>query len=218
MANQIKCVLFDLDGTLINTITDLGNACDYVMKKHGFQASWKEEDYKRFVGNGMRLLVDRAFKHTLSEEELNSVLSEFKEYYNKTCLDNTDAYGGIKEQLGLLKDKGLKLAVITNKAEEAAKYIIEYIFGKGIFDLIIGQRDGMPTKPDPAGLFLALDELGYKKENAVFLGDSNVDIQTAKNAGIRCIGVTWGFRSREELEKEGADEIIASPEQITEII
>ncbi len=218
MERQIKCALFDLDGTLINTITDLGNACNYVMKKHNFSAEWSEADYKRFVGNGMKKLVERAFNNTLNETELNSILKEFKDYYNKICLDNTDAYDGIKEQLSVLKERGIKLAVITNKAEEAARYIIETIFKKGVFDVIIGQREGLPVKPDPAGLFLALDELGFGIDEAVFFGDSNVDIQTAKNAKIKCVGVTWGFRSRKELENEGADNIIDSPEEISKYI
>ncbi len=214
MDNKIKCVVFDLDGTLINTLTDLQNACEYVMQKHGYQASWTENDYKRFVGNGIRKLVERVFEHSLSEEALDKYLAEFLAYYDKTKLDNTDAYDGIKEQLAALKNKGIKIAVVTNKAEPAAIGILNTIFGKGTFDLIVGQREGLPTKPDPTGTLLALDTFDCTPEEALYFGDSNVDIQTAKNAKIKAIGVTWGFRSREELEAEGADVIIDHPSQI----
>lgn len=218
MKNNIKCAVFDLDGTLINTITDLGNACNNLIAKYGFCADWSEDDYKRFVGNGNRKLVDRAFKHTLSETALDSMLNEFLEFYSEHYLDNTKPYEGIIEQLTLLKAKGMKIAVVTNKTESAAIYILEYLFGKDMFDVIVGQREGLAAKPAPDGVFLALSEMGCKKEEALYFGDSNVDMQTAKNAKITAVGVTWGFRSREELEAEGADIIIESPKEITKLI
>ena len=215
--SKVKCAVFDLDGTLINTITDLGNACNYVIKKHNFSASWSEDDYKKFVGNGMRKLVERAFDHSLSKAELEVCLKEFMEYYNKTYLDNTRPYDGIKEQLQLLKDKGIKLAVVTNKAEKAAKEIVEFLFGEGTFDVIIGQREGLPTKPDPEGVFIALKELNCTPDEAIYFGDSNVDMQTAKNANIRAVAVTWGFRSYEELAELSPYKIINNPTQIIEL-
>ena len=127
MEQQIKCAVFDLDGTLINTITDLGNACDFLIGKYGFCAHWSEDDYKRFVGNGNRKLVERAFSHSLNEETLEKYLVEFKEYYNVHMLDNTNAYDGITQQLKTLKDMGIKLCVVTNKAEPEAIEIIQMI-------------------------------------------------------------------------------------------
>ncbi len=218
MKTEIKCIIFDLDGTLINTITDLGNSCNYLIDKYSFDAKWNEEDYKRFVGNGMKKLVERAFKGTLSEDELDRRLAEYKEHYNKHYLDNTLPYNGIKEQLEILKSKGIKTAIVTNKAEESAIHIVESLFGKGTFDVIIGQRDNLPVKPAPDGVYIALEEMGFTKSDALYFGDSNVDMQTAKNSGIKAIGVTWGFRSREELEKEGADVIIDSPSEIEKLI
>ena len=218
MKTEIKCIIFDLDGTLINTITDLGNSCNYLIDKYSFDAKWNEEDYKRFVGNGMKKLVERAFKGTLSEDELDRRLAEYKEHYNKHYLDNTLPYNGIKEQLEILKSKGIKTAIVTNKAEESAIHIVESLFGKGTFDVIIGQRDNLPVKPAPDGVYIALKEMGFTKSDALYFGDSNVDMQTAKNSGIKAIGVTWGFRSREELEKEGADVIIDSPSEIEKLI
>ena len=210
-----KCAVFDLDGTLINTITDLGNACEFLIRKYGFCADWSEDDYMRFVGNGMKKLVERAFKHTLSEGLLNSRLEEFKAFYNEHYLDNTLPYDGVKEQVYALKEQGIKTAVVTNKAEDSAVYIIETLFGKGTFDVIIGQREELPVKPAPDGVFIALKEMGCTAEEALYFGDSNVDMQTAKNAGIDAVGVTWGYRSREELENEGALLIIDEPSEIS---
>lgn len=211
MNTNKHCAVFDLDGTLINTITDLGNACDYVLQKHGYAPQWTENDYKRFVGNGMRKLVERAFSHQLSEEQLNAYLAEFKAYYAKTQLDNTRPYPGIPEALAALKQKGIPIAVVTNKAEEAALAILAELFPEKPFDVIIGQRDNLPVKPAPEGVFLALQAMGFTPEDALYFGDSNVDMQTAQNAAIPAVGVTWGFRSREELEQAGASQIIDSP-------
>ncbi len=217
MDSKIKCAVFDLDGTLINTLTDLINSCEYVMKKHNFSRSWSEDNYKKFVGNGNRKLVERAFDHTLSEEELDICFNEFMEHYNKHFLDNTLPYDGIREQLDILKSKGIKIAVVTNKVEAAAVYILEYFFGKGMFDVIIGQRDGLPAKPEPDGVFLALEEMGCSAEEAIYFGDSNVDMRTAKNAKIEAVAVTWGFRSFEELFAENPEIIIDDPKYIEKL-
>lgn len=216
-STAIKCAVFDCDGTILNTITDLGNACDFLIGKYGFCAKWSEDDYKQFVGNGMKKLVERAFKHTLSESELEERLKEFKAYYNEHMLDNTRPYDGIAEQLKILKDKGIKLCVVTNKAEPEAIRIIEMLFGKGTFDIIIGQRDNMPVKPDPAGVFEALKEVGCTPEEALYFGDSNVDIKTAENAKIKAVGVTWGFRSYDELSALSPFKIIDKTEDISKM-
>ncbi len=217
MERQIKCAVFDLDGTLINTITDLKNACDNLIRKYGFCASWDESDYKRFVGNGNRKLVERAFKHTLSESQLDDRLKEFLEYYTEHSLDNTKPYDGIKEQLQILKEKGIKLAVVTNKTESAAVSILNSFFGEDMFDVIVGQRDGVPVKPAPDGVYIALKEMGCTKDEALYFGDSNVDMQTAKNAGIEAVAVTWGFRTFEELFSEHPDVIIDEPKYISKL-
>lgn len=216
-ANRIKCAVFDLDGTLINTITDLGNACEYVMKKHSFNVCWTEDDYKKFVGNGMKKLVERAFDHTLDEATLNTYLAEFLAYYNEHSLDNTAPYDGIKEQLALLREKGIKMCVVTNKAEASAISIVESLFGKGVFDVIIGQVDGRAVKPDPEGVYEALKRLDCTKDEALYFGDSNVDMLTAQNAGVEAVGVTWGFRSFEELFALSPSVIIDEPKYISKL-
>ena len=218
MEKVFKCAVFDLDGTLVNTIDDLKFACDTVLKEYGRSFEWSEADYKRFVGNGLKKLVERVFDHSLNEAELDEAFRKASALYNDIKLDHAYAYGGIKEQLEILKDKGIKLAVVTNKPDNAAKDMVYKIFGENTFDFISGAVEGTPHKPHPASTFRALEALDCKPEEAIFFGDSNVDMQTAKNAGIKAIGVLWGFRSREELEKEEPFAIIDKPEMISESV
>ncbi|MBQ9516625.1 MAG: HAD family hydrolase [Eubacterium sp.] len=214
MQSKIKCAVFDLDGTLVNTIDDLANACNFLLKKYGYDYTWNEADYKKFVGNGAKKLVERAFGGKLSPYELERMYDEFKPLYEKTMLDNAYAYDGINEQLDNLKSKGIKLCVVTNKPSKAAHGMVEHIFGKGYFDCISGVVDGKPTKPDPYSTLLALETVGCTVDEAIYFGDSNVDMQTAKNAGIEAVGVTWGFRTFEELFAEHPSVIIDKPEYI----
>ena len=218
MQTKIKCAVFDLDGTLVNTIDDLANACIVLLKKYGYNYIWNESDYKRFVGNGAKKLVERAFGGKLSADELEKIYAEFKPLYEKTMLDNAYAYDGIKEQLDILKSHGIKLCVVTNKPNKAAKGMVEHIFGKDYFDFISGVVDGKPTKPDPYSTLLALDAVDCTADEAIYFGDSNVDMQTARNAGIEAVGVTWGFRTFEELFAEHPSIIIDEPKYISKLI
>ena len=182
--SKIKCAVFDLDGTLVNTIDDLANACNILMEKYGYDAKWSIDDYKRFVGNGAKKLVARAFGNTLDENTLDERYREFKIVYDRIKLDNAHAYDGIKEQLDIIKAMGVKLCVVTNKPDVAAHGMVEHFFGKDYFDYIIGGIDGVPTKPDPTTTFKALSAVGCKPSEAIFFGDSEVDMKTAKNANI----------------------------------
>lgn len=217
MIYMIKCALFDLDGTLINTIDDLANACNLLLKKYGYDASWTTDDYKRFVGNGAKMLVARAFENSLDEDTLNARYEEFKPLYDSIKLDNAHEYDGITEQLDILKKKGIKLCVITNKPDKAAKGMVEHIFGKGYFDYVVGCVDGVPTKPDPTTTLMALKAVGCKPSEAIYFGDSEVDVRTAKNADIEIIACSWGFRSFEALFSENPDAIIDSPKYISSL-
>lgn len=217
MQSNIKCAVFDLDGTLVNTIDDLANCCNILLKKYGYDYTWSEADYKRFVGNGAKKLVERAFGGKLSADELDEIYAEFKPLYEKTMLDNAYAYDGIKEQLEILKEVGIKLCVVTNKPNKAATGMVEHIFGEGVFDFISGVVDGKPTKPDPYSTLLALDAVGCTSDEAIYFGDSNVDMQTARNAGIEAVGVTWGFRTFEELFAEHPSVIIDEPKYISKL-
>lgn len=217
MSSKIKCAVFDLDGTLINTIDDLARACNILLDKYGFDKKWSLDDYKRFVGNGAKKLVARAFDNTLDHDVLQARYEEFKEIYENIKLDNAYAYDGIKQQLDCIKDLGVKLCVVTNKPDSAAKGMVEHIFGKDYFDFIIGSIDGVPTKPDPSTTNIALDRLSCKPSEAIYFGDSEVDMQTAKNAGIEAVGCSWGFRSFEQLFAEHPSIIIDQPKYISKL-
>lgn len=217
MIKKIKCAVFDLDGTLVNTIEDLGIACNTLLKKYGRTPKWTDADYKKFVGNGAKKLVERAFEETLSEDELNNIYNEFKALYNQIKLDHAHAYDGIEEQLHILKNMGIKLCIVTNKPNEAAKDMVYHIFGKDCFDVIIGATDIAPAKPNPKATLDALKQVGCKPEEAIYFGDSGVDMKTAKNAKIEAVGVTWGFRSFEELFAENPSVIIDSPKYISKL-
>jgi len=213
----IKCALFDLDGTLVNTIIDLARATDFVLEKHGLKKNWNEQDYKSFVGNGARVLIDRAFEHTLNEQELDSALEEFKIKYNQILLDNIYIYDGITDALDYLKSRGIKIAVVSNKPHESAVKMVETLFGKNYFDVICGANENDPKKPDPFTANKTLKQLGCNADEAVFFGDSDVDVYTAKNAGIKSIGCSWGFRSAQCLLSAGPDSIIDSPKYIVKL-
>ena len=217
MNNNIKCAVFDLDGTLVNTIDDLKIACDTVLKEYGRDYNWSVDDYKRFVGNGLKKLVERAFNHTLSEEELNTAFRKTSEIYSKIKLEHACVYEGMKEQLENLKERDINLAVVTNKPDKAAKEMVYHLFGENTFDLITGAVDGVPHKPAPDSTLNTLNFFSCTPDEAIYIGDSNVDMQTANNANVKAIGVLWGFRSREELEKENPYIIISNPEEITKI-
>lgn len=215
--SKIKCAVFDLDGTLVNTIDDLAGATEILLKKHNFEANWSLDDYKKFVGNGAKKLVERAFDHTLDEKTLNDRYEEFKPIYDEIKLDHAHAYDGIKEQLQILKDKGIKLCVVSNKPDIAAHGMVEHIFGKGFFDYITGCVDGLPTKPDPTTTLMALSAVDCKPTETIFFGDSEVDMRTAKNADIEAVGCSWGFRSFETLFAEHPSVIIDETSYISSL-
>lgn len=215
--SKIKCAVFDLDGTLVNTIDDLAGACETLLKKYNFEKSWSIEDYTRFVGNGAKKLVKRAFDNTLDEETLNARYEEFKPLYDSMKLNNAHAYDGICEQLNILKQKGIKLCVVTNKPNVAARGMVEHIFGKDLFDYIIGCVDGVPVKPDPTTTLRAIKSVGCKPSETIFFGDSEVDMRTAKNADIEAVGCSWGYRSFETLFAEHPSIIIDDPKYISKL-
>lgn len=210
-----SCAIFDLDGTLVDTADDLGFATAYVLREYGIEPRWTKQDYRAFVGNGAKKLLDRAFEHKLSDDELNNALALFKTEYNVILLDNAYIYDGILTSLDALKQRGIKLAVVTNKPHQSAVKMVETLFGKDYFDVIIGATEDIPKKPDPYTANLALEKLGCKPENAVFFGDSDIDIYTAKNAGMDSVGCSWGFRSFECLRTADPLVIIDRAEEIS---
>ena len=217
MKKKIKAILFDLDGTLLNTIDDLANAVNYTLTTLNYP-TFAVDEYKYKVGNGMRKLIERSLpENHKTDQEIDKALSVFMPYYNKHKMDKTAPYDGITELLEELKKRGIKTAVVTNKAHSAAKPLIDEVF-PGLFDEVTGQKDGVPTKPNPIAVFNTVDALGVTADECLFVGDSGVDMQTAKNAGIFAVGVLWGFRKADELNQNGADAIISIPMQLLELL
>ena len=214
--SDIKAVVFDLDGTLLDTLDDLKNALNYGLSKNGLPERTREE-VRRFVGNGVKKLLLRAVEGGSDNPKFQSAFDDFKEYYGMHCKDNTGPYHGIMELLKELKDRGILMAIVSNKYDKAVKTLNEEYFGEFISSAI-GEMEGVNKKPAPDTVNKALRELGVKPEEAIYVGDSDVDIMTAKNAGMRCISVDWGFRSVDFLLENGATKIISKPEEILDLI
>lgn len=208
--------IFDLDGTLLNTIYDLGEACNYALRKMGF-AQHPIPAYNYMVGNGVRKLVERA-QPDADSETVEQLLALFKEYYDSHCMVNTKPYKGIPELLKELTGRGVAIAVASNKYQEAAARIVTHFFPEISFASIQGQQEGRPIKPDPSIIFSVLTQHPTKKSEVLYIGDSGVDMETARRACVESIGVTWGFRTASELREAHADHIISAPSEILDFL
>ena len=213
---KYNTVIFDLDGTLLNTLDDLKDSLNYALAMHGYGEKTLEE-VKSFVGNGVRKLVQRALPANTPEEEIQKCLADFKEHYKSNMQNKTRPYDGIMELLSELKNNNYSLAIVSNKFDAAVKVLATKYFGD-LIDVAIGESANVKKKPAPDSVFTAIKELGSDINESIFVGDSETDVQTAKNAGLPCIGVTWGFRTRNVLINEGADYIIDTPEEILDLI
>lgn len=209
-------IIFDLDGTLLNTLDDLKDSLNIALTNHGYEPRTLEE-VRHFVGNGVGKLVERSLPLHTSQEDTEKCLITFKEHYNKNMQNKTRPYDGIMELLLDLNRFGFNLAIVSNKFDTAVKELAKEYFGN-IFDVAIGESTTVKRKPAPDSILTAINELGSDIKKTIFIGDSETDVQTAKNAGIRFIGVTWGFRSRDVLRKEGADYLIDTPKELLTLI
>ncbi len=205
-------IIFDLDGTLLNTLEDLKDSVNYALVRHGFPERSLME-VRRFVGNGIRKLVERALPCKLPDESFEQVFGTFQKHYQKHCNDKTGPYDGIIELLRELKKRGYKLGIASNKVKSAVVKLNEIYFD-GLIDEAAGVTDGSPTKPDPYMVNEMLRAMGSDKENTLYVGDSNVDVMTAHNAGLDMITVLWGFRDRQELIAAGATQFIEQPMEL----
>ena len=214
---MIKAVFFDLDGTLVNSLSDLADASNSALEFFGFPTH-DIEKYKYFVGNGIPKLIYRIVPEEHRDEvTLAKVSRKFYEHYNVHYADNTYVYPGMKELIAELKKRGIKTAVITNKAHAAAVDVINSLL-PDTFDLIYGQRPEIPTKPDPTLTLMAMDALSVTPKDSLFLGDSRMDILTGVNSGALPVGVLWGYRTAEELTENGAKYLIKTPMELLKII
>ncbi len=212
--NTGRAVIFDLDGTLLNTLGDLTASVNFALAKGGFPAR-SESEVNSFIGNGVGELIRRALPCDADKATFDRTLALFKEYYREHANVHTCIYDGLTDTIKALRADGYKIAVVTNKVDFAAKSLCREYFGE-LVDITIGDRDGVPRKPDPTSVFEAMRTIGC--ERAVYVGDSDVDIATAKNANIPCVSVTWGFRERTFLEACGGTVFADNAEALYRII
>ena len=213
---KYKAIIFDLDGTLLDTASDLARAVNHVLTAHGLPCR-TEKDVIAFTGNGADVLMRKAAPSDIDEDELKIVTKEFKEYYALHSADNSFPYDGIEDVLKELYDQNYKLAVVSNKVHTATEPLTHKYFGKYI-KVAVGDIAGYEKKPKLGTLKLALDKLGVDFCDVVYIGDSEVDVMTAKNADMSLISVSWGFRSKEELLAAGAKHIAEKPDDILKLL
>lgn len=211
---QYDTYIFDLDGTLLNTLDDLASAVNFALRSYGMPEHTRD-DIRRFVGNGVRLLMIRAVPAGEQNPQFEEVFNTFRQYYMQHSLDTTRPYDGIQEVLLTLRQRGCRLAVVSNKFDAATKELCKYFFPHSI-EVAVGEHEaeGIRKKPAPDTVIEALSQLGVSVDNAVYVGDSDVDLQTARNAGLPCISVLWGFRDKDFLLAHGATTFITSPQEL----
>lgn len=205
-------VLFDLDGTLLDTLGDLADSVNFALRLYNYPAI-SEDDTRRFVGNGQSKLMERAIPGGADNPHFSECLEEFINQYKCNMMNRTKAYPGILKLLAALEKRNYRMAVVSNKNDIAVKALTEHYFGAYI-QTAVGASAEIPRKPDPTSVFMALEELGADKSAAVYVGDSDIDILTAKNAGMLCVSVSWGFRDVDFLLARGAAHIIGEPGEL----
>lgn len=214
---KIEAVIFDLDGTLLNTVEDIMDSVNSALEKYGFPLHSLQE-YQYFIGDGIEELVKRALPENKRDSEtFSKCLSLVKDEYEKRWHNKTKPYDGVKEMLEDLKRSGLKLAIFSNKPHNFTEITVKHYFPEINFDIVLGAKDGNPKKPDPWGALYIAKTIGVSPERILYLGDTKTDVATAKKAGMLSVGAAWGFRGKEELIKAGADYIVDSPSQFLQL-
>lgn len=209
-------VIFDLDGTLLDTLDDLCNSVNYSLRTNNFPERSLEE-VRTFVGNGIRLLIERSVPEGTSKELIDKTFECFKTYYAVHCNDKTKTYPGVMDMLKELKKNGYKIAVLSNKAQYAVTKLCDIYFNN-LLDDAVGARENVAKKPSPDALYICAENNNINLNNVIYVGDSDVDVATANNAGVRGIAVTWGFRSRELLIKCGAENLADNTDELLQIL
>lgn len=215
----MKACIFDLDGTLTNTLESMTYSVNLTLKEMGLSQITKDQ-CRMFVGNGARVLIEESLK--VSGDPKASRIEEGMKIYGRifdqNCTYHVTPYEGIPEMLKALKDRGIHLAVLSNKPDRQTVKVVKEIFGDNIFDYAQGQKDGIRRKPAPDGVWYLMEQMQVSKEDCLYIGDSEVDAATGKNAGLKTIGVLWGFRDRKTLETAGADHLIERPEELLQFV
>lgn len=218
---MIKLVIFDLDGTLINTIADLAEASNYALSKQGLSGHDVQE-YTRMVGHGVKNMLISALEKSLgsnaSEQQVQQALNDFTPYYVEHIDVHTRPYPGMVELLNALNSRGVKLAVASNKFQAGAEKLIAEFFPEVDFVAVLGNKEGLPLKPSAEVVNLILAKAGVAKGDCLYVGDSATDVKTAQNAGVQCAGVTWGFRPESDLVQAGAEHIVKSATELAALI
>ena len=214
---QINLIIFDLDGTLLNTLEDLGDSVNEALAAHQLPEH-EYSDYCRFVGDGMEMLIRRSLPQNSPESVFSQVLANFREAYRQNWANKSRPYAGITEMLKALNDTRIPTAVLSNKPDEFTQLCVSKFFPNGCFKRAYGQRHGIPKKPDPGAATAIANELGIKVERTMYVGDSDVDIITGTTAGMLAVGVSWGFRNEEELRAAGATHILSKPCEILNLL
>ena len=216
---KTRLALFDLDGTLTNTLESMTYSVNLTLKEMGLSQITKDQ-CRMFVGNGARVLIEESLK--VSGDPKASRIEEGMKIYGRifdqNCTYHVTLYEGIPEMLKALKDRGIHLAVLSNKPDRQTVKVVKEIFGDNIFDYAQGQKDGIRRKPEPDGVWYLMEQMQVSKEECLYIGDSEVDAATGKNAGLKTIGVLWGFRDRKTLETAGADHLIERPEELLQFV
>lgn len=214
---MIRCCIFDLDGTLLNTIDDLAASCNHALSEFGY-AEHETDEYRHFVGNGVTKLIERAAPGGIAQTQISELQKAFETYYAAHFMDKTAPYGEVEALLRVLKLGGVHTCVVSNKPDAFTRGLVATIFGEKFFDAVLGASADTPKKPDPTGVLRCVQKLALTKSECVYIGDSDVDVFTAKKAGLLCIGAAWGFRGRQELAAAGADFIAETPMDIVRLI
>lgn len=214
-----KAIIFDLDGTLANTLESIAYSCNECLEQVGLKPRPVEE-YKAFTGDGTEALIRKALSASGDQhgKHYEMVFKLYTAIFEKNCTYRVTPYEGIAEMLVKLKESGMQLAVLTNKKHERAITVVEHLFGKNVFKQIIGQSDNFPVKPNPAGAIYIAEQFGCTPEQCIFVGDTEIDIETGKNAGMYTVGVLWGFREKEIIEAYNPHAMIEKPSEIISIL
>jgi len=214
---KYAAVIFDLDGTLINSLEDLADSSNKALTDYGFKAH-PVEAYKKFIGNGLRQLVKNACPENTDESIINVIFENARNIYNDNYLNKTRLYDNVQKMLQSLKELGIRIAVCSNKPDDFTNEIVDQLIGKDYFGVVFGERAGVPRKPDPASLLEAAKCLNVKPEETIYLGDSGGDMISAERAGMLAAGALWGFRGKQELVESGATILLSEPMELLEYI